>query len=217
MEIYPAKYTDKNGEVETTIRNDWKVLRMNVRGVEFWGYSFDGLEPEKDADISRLETFSFAQTDLCDCRIDCEIPIEIIVDKSSVIAELNVQIELGTSVKIGGTDRSDVLLVLSYDGEIFRSKGKSEWFEDEVLDIQKQLPENYKLKCCFGCDLSDYSVYGHGFFGSMLCYRNIKEKYKKVTDKSEFMEIMGRSIERVQETYLCPEFEVRKHGRGYRG
>ena len=216
MEIYKAKYTDKNGEVETTIRNDWKNLRMNLRDVEFEGHSFDCLEPEKVTESSKLETFTFAQDDLCECRIEFNMPIKIIVGEKPIGAELSVQIELGKS-RLGGIDRSDVMLILSYDEKTFQSKGTSEWFEDELLDIQKRLPENHKIKCCFGCEFSDYSVYGHGFFGGMLCYRNIKEDYKKVSDKREFMEIMDKSVESVQETYLCPEFEIRKPERGYRG
>lgn len=217
MEIYPAKYTDKHGEFETTIRNDWKNLRMTVRGVEFSGSSFDGLYPEKDSIISELETFTFAQECLCDCKISYEMPIEIITGDKVIIGNLAVQIELGEPNEKGWTEQDDIVLNLSYEGKTFRSDGKSQWFEDELLDIQKQLPENHYLKYCFGCDFSDYSIYGHGFFGSMLCYKNIKEEYKKVTDKDEFMEIMDKSIEDVQETYLCPEFEVRKPGRGYRG
>jgi len=217
MEIYPAKFTDKNGEVETTIRNDWKVLRMNVREVEFIGTDFDSLEPENETDKLKLEKFSSAQGDLCDYRINFEMPIEIMVDERTVIGKLKVLIELGKPDIKGGIDREDVLLTLSYDGKVFRSQGTSGWFEDELLDIQKQLPPNHKIKCCFGCAFSDYSVYGHGLFGDLLCYRNIKEDYKRVSDKRDFMEIMGKAIKSVQETYLCPEFEVRKVGTGYRG
>jgi Family of unknown function (DUF6304) len=216
MQSYPAKYFDKNGEFETTIRNDYKTLRMNLRGVEFLGESFTGLYTE-EVDNPVLANFTFAQECLSDCKISYEMPIEIIAENNVIIGNLVVQIELGKPNEKGWSERDDVILVLSYDDKIFRSKVKSEWFENELLDIQNQLPINHKLKCCFGCIYSDYSVYGHGFFGDLMCYRNIKEDYKKVSDKKRFMEIMENFTEYVQETYLCEEFEVRKTGTGYRG
>lgn len=217
MQIYPAKYSDNNGEEITTIRNDWKVLRMNVRGIEFCGNDFDSFYIEEENDNSKLDTFTFAQDCLCDCKISFEMPLEIIVEEETIIGVLSVFIELGKPNEKGWTDRNDVLLVLKYQNKVFRSKGTSEWFEDELLDIQKQLPQNHNLKCCFGCAFSDYSVYGHSFFGSMMCFRNIKEVYKKIFDKKAFMEIMENHVGWVQETYLCEEFEIRKAGAGYRG
>lgn len=216
MEIYPAKYSDKNGEEVTTISNDGKTLWMSVRGVEFVGNDFDCFSTEETGK-SNLETFSFSQECLCECRIEYEMIIELIADNQIESAKLSVYIELGKENEKGWTDRNDVLLVLKYQDKVFRSKGTSEWFEDELLDIQKQMPQNHKLKCCFGCAFSDYSVYGHGFFGSMMCFRNIKEDYKKIFDKRAFMEIMGNHAGWVQETYLCEEFEIRKVGTGYRG
>jgi hypothetical protein len=44
-----------------------------------------------------------------------------------------------------------------------------------------------------------------------------KAEYLKVRTKGEYMRVMNRYTERVQETYLCPEFERRKPGTGYRG
>lgn len=216
MQIYPAKYIDNNGEVETTIRNDYKTLRMNLRGVEFSGESFTGLDT-KGTDSSALANFTFAQECLCDCKISYEMPIDIIAENNLILGNLAVQIELGKPNEKGWSERDDVILVLSYDDKTFRSNGTSEWFEDELLDIQNQLPANHKLKCCFGCIYSDYSVYGHGFFGDLMCYRNIKEDYKQVSDKRQFMKIMENFTAYVQETYICEEFEVRKTGTGYRG
>lgn len=217
MQIYPAKYIDKNGEFEMTIRNDFKILQMNVRGVEFSGRDFVSLYPEEETDISKLETFAFAQDFLCDCKIEFEMPLEIITEDKSIVGNLSVFIELGKPNEKGWTERDDVFLVLKYQDKVFRSEGTSEWFEDELLDIQDQLPANHKLKCCFGCAFSDYSVYGHGFFGDLMCYRKNKEKYKKVRDKKQYIEVMGYLTEDVQETYFCEEFEIRKAGAGYRG
>lgn len=166
MLVYPAKFTDRNGEEITIIYNDGKILRMKIRDVEFWGYDFDGLEPETSTDISKLQTFTFAQNDLCNCTIECDTAIEVITNEKATIGNLQFHIELGLPEPKGGIDHEDVFLTLSYEDQVFRSKGTSGWFEDELLDIEKQLPINHKLKCCFGCAFSDYSVYGHGLFGS---------------------------------------------------
>ncbi|MCE9532807.1 MAG: hypothetical protein K8T89_17050 [Planctomycetes bacterium] len=51
----------------------------------------------------------------------------------------------------------------------------------------------------------------------MMCFRNLKAEYLKVTTKKEFWSVHGRQDRFVQETYLCPEFERRIPGTGYRG
>jgi hypothetical protein len=42
-------------------------------------------------------------------------------------------------------------------------------------------------------------------------------QYLKVTTKDEFWTVHDRYDRMVQETYLCPEFERRIPGTGYRG
>jgi hypothetical protein len=44
FEIYHAKYCDEFGEEITTIKNDGKLLRMILRGVEFQGSMLDDWE-----------------------------------------------------------------------------------------------------------------------------------------------------------------------------
>ena len=51
----------------------------------------------------------------------------------------------------------------------------------------------------------------------MLCYRDNREEYLAVKSKREYMNMKGRPTEQVQETYLCPEFQRRIAGTGYRG
>ncbi len=106
---------------------------------------------------------------------------------------------------------------MSLSGYVYRSAGTSGWFEDELLDIQKQLPDGVFLKACITCAFSDYSPYGHGLFGGMLCFRDNKAGYLTVKGKSDLFRIWSTATEYVQETYLCPEFERRVRGSGYRG
>ncbi len=90
-------------------------------------------------------------------------------------------------------------------------------FEDELLEIQKQLPSGTCMRACINCLYSDYSPYGHGLFGSMMCFRNLKTEYLRVKSKSDFWGVHDRYEEMVQETYFCDEFEPRTPGTGYRG
>ncbi len=220
MQVYSARYIDSIGEYETTIRNDGKTLRMKVRDVEFSGNTFDdfGINRE-DLSQQELNLFSLDKYgELCDCTIECEIPVLIIYEEHKDLeAKLTIKLELGKVTDNGWRDEDWAYLSLKYKGFQFHTKGNGGWLEDNLVDIQKQLPDGYSFKNCFGCAFSDYSVYGHSFFGDMLCFRNIKDKYRKVFDKSEFLKIMDYHTETVQETYLCPEFEIRKTGAGYRG
>lgn len=73
------------------------------------------------------------------------------------------------------------------------------------------------MKIRFCCAYSDYSVFGHGVFGGLACFRNNKHEYLAISNKSAFMKLWPTHIEDVQETYCCSEFERRKPGTGYRG
>ena len=73
------------------------------------------------------------------------------------------------------------------------------------------------LRACVCCAFSDYSPYGHGLFGGMACFRDVKEAYRRVSTKQALFELWPRLSGYVQETHLCPEFELRRPGAGYRG
>jgi hypothetical protein len=73
------------------------------------------------------------------------------------------------------------------------------------------------MVACINCMYSDYSPYGHGLFGWMMCFRNIREEYRRVRGKADFWSVHDRYDRLVQETYLCPVFERRVPGTGYRG
>lgn len=218
MQIYQGKYVDKNGEEIIEIRNDGKTLWTEIRGVRFVGIDFDFFEPDENFSQGQLNLFTLTNSnELCECTIYCEISLLVLENNFEREAKLSMKLDLGKVTEKGSIDKEDLLLTLKYQNFEFNSKGTSGWFEDELVDLQKQMPKGHRLKCCFGCAYSDYSVYGHGLFGDMFCFRNIKEKYRKVFDKVEYMKIMDYRTETVQETHLCPEFEDRKSGTGYRG
>jgi hypothetical protein len=215
VDSYPAVYSDASGREATTITNDGETLRLWLRGIEFVGSDFDSLEPTGAPGQSTR--FTLNQGCLCSCRIECRIPVPV-HDRGRILdGALSVELVLGDPAPNGGIDREQLKITLEYGGQQFASAGTSGWFEDELLGVQAQLPEGVFIKACINCLYSDYSPAGHGLFGGMMCFRNLKTEYLNVKTKREFWSVHGRQDRFVQETYLCPEFERRVPGTGYRG
>lgn len=107
---------------------------------------------------------------------------------------------------------------LCMEDRVYESSIKSLCFESSLLDISKQIQENYYIKSCFTCQYSDYSPYGSDDYGAMLCYRRCKEEYLKVNNKDDFFEYLEmKDFDTRQEDYLCEEYAVRNKCEGYRG
>jgi hypothetical protein len=211
-----GRYCDRHGEVSTTIKNDGKTLSMVVRGVEFRGNDFDTLEPSDGTDPDRLTPFTLLHG-LCACTIEAKMPIRAVVDGDTVQGLLSIHLELGEPKSNGSIDREVLALGLMLGQTVYRSRGTSAWFEDELLDLQRQLPDGTYLKACINCAFSDYSPYGHGLFGGLACFRDNKDEYLTVNSKRELFRIWNTMTEFVQETYVCPDFRRRVPGTGYRG
>ena len=214
---YPATYRDRQGEVATSIRNDGKLLSMDVRGITFSGSDFDDLEAPEGTDVSSLPEFNLQSNCLCSCVIETQIPVPAVSNDGIEDGLLLVRIELGDLRPDGGLDAESVVLELQFDGNSIKSRGTSGWFEDELLDLQKQLPHGTFMKACINCDFSDYHPAGSGMSGCMACFRDNKEVYLSVKSKRDIFRIWETITECVQETFVCPEFQRRQPGTGYRG
>ena len=164
-----------------------------------------------------LSSFRLQQNALCSCVIDAEIPVPVVTPHGTVMGVLAFRLELGDPAPNGGIDREHLTLRLRFGDRDLTSRGWSGWFEDELADLQKQMPEGEYLKACINCAFSDYSPSGHGLFGGLACFRGNKAGYKAVTAKRVLFQIWGTMTGFVQETHLCPEFERRAPGTGYRG
>jgi hypothetical protein len=217
LATYPATYRDRAGEETTTIRNDGKMLRMIVRGVEFCGEDFDFLAPAEDTDRAQLARLTLASGYLCSCEIACEIPVPVVSGADLLPGVLLMHLVLGDPKPSGALDREDLRLELKLGDNSFSSRGQSGYFEDELRDIQAALPPGVYMKACINCGLSDYFPAGQGLFGDLACFRDNKEAYRRVESKRDLFAIWATRTEFVQETYLCPEFERRRPGAGYRG
>ncbi|GCE20917.1 DUF6304 family protein [Dictyobacter kobayashii] len=216
-ETYPALYRDPQGEVSTTIRNDGKKLRMVLRDVEFISTMFDDWMPTSSVDALALQSFTLDRGELRGFSLEVDMPIPMLFQKEKVQGILHISFVLGVPTSNGGTDREIVALTLNIMNTCFSSQGKSGYFEDELLDLQKQLPNDVTMQICFSCAFSDYSPYGNGLFGCMACFRGNKQVYLAAQTKRDILDLWDTHTEYVQETYRCDEFELRKPGTGYRG
>jgi len=214
---WPLIFKDKIGVEKSIVHSDGRGIATVLRGVTFRSTSFDALETDQVSDSSLLDSFSFCLGGLCSCSFECYIDIPVWKNGDIICGQLKMVLELGDPKENGAIDKENLILTLFYDGETFASSGSSGFFEDELLEIQKKLPEETYMKACINCAYSDYSPFGNGLFGTMMCFRNIKREYLRVKSKDEFLEIQDRYDSTVQETYCCYEFALRVSGTGYRG
>lgn len=210
--IIPTKYTDKSGSVDTEIINDFETLQLTIEGTKFASKNFDDFVPvDSKAVPSRFKLNHFKE--LTDCTISCEIPVKISSKNQEIPGNLVVDIHLDSSAKNYNTYSEFRIVINGSSINI----GKAQHFESAFDILKSKLPDNEYVKCCYNCLYSDYSVYGSAIFGTMLCFKNIKEQYLNVQDKDEYMDIMDLHNRLVQETYLCDDFKLRRKDTGYRG
>jgi hypothetical protein len=229
--IYKGFYKDNLGTQAIEIENDFNNLTLAIDGVVFTGSEFDNLSIDDPSlyTADQLARFTFLKTPiyntdrfaetLCNCSFELVIP-QLIIDKlnnSQFYADLKIEYTLGNirSDKPGkGIDYENVELSLAIAGNVYT--GASGYFESSFDAISNQIADQYQLKNCYGCMYGDYSVYGQSAFGAMLCFRNQKEEYRKVTNKDTYMELAAPEMY-VQEIYCCDQYEIREKGAGYRG
>lgn len=219
---YPARYRDSFGEVPTTIWNNGGVLTMIARGVQFQGSDFDRFQPKDVLDPSHLASFQFQHGWLCYCVIEGDIPLPIVTSSAVVDGVLNFVLKLSEPLATNQMNRTRLTLSLTLNKQTYTSDGTTGWFEGEMLNLQCKLPPSLFMKACINCAFSDYSPYGHGLFGNMICFRANKAGYLELPqgldfDKDDYFDVINTVSEMVQETHLCPEFERRVAGTGYRG
>lgn len=230
-EKYRGQYRDNQGSVDIIIENNFDTLVTEIDGIVFSGSDFNDLCIDNKSRYTdkQLARFTFLRTpiyqthqiseSLCNCSFEISVP-QNIIDKLTniqVYTYLKIEISLGNSrneMPGAGIEAESVTLSLTITGEIF--SGTSDCFELSFDQIRDQIKDKYQLKNCYGCMYGDYSVYGQGSFGTMLCFRNQKAAYNNVTTKSEYMEL-GPPDRRVQEIFCCDQYENRKNGAGYRG
>lgn len=219
---YPARYKDRFGKQQTTILNDGKTLTMVLRGVQFQGDDFDSFTTKDTPFSQHLASFTFLHGHLGFCVIEADIPILVMTPLGIVNGLLTFELKLGTPLATNQMNREQLKLRLTANEQTFYSAGKTGWFEGEMRDLHGRLPLGMFMKTCINCAFSDYSPYGHGLFGNLICFRANKTGYLALPSgedfsKDDYFDVMDTVSEMVQETHLCPEFEKRVPGTGYRG
>lgn len=216
-QTYSAIYADRHGREQAEIQNDGQQLQLTVRGVTFSGSDFDSLSARADTEPLLLASFVLHGGDLCACTLHWTMPLPLVSAGVETLAWLDASLVLGEPAPPRGLSQERLGLDLRCSLGNFRSRGTSGWFEDELLELQAQLPPGCYLKACITCAWSDYSPGGHGLFGGLACFRDNKQAYGQVASKSDLFNLWDRRTEFVQETYLCPQFSRRAPGAGYRG
>ena len=231
---YPTRYKDQAGEINTEIKNRFDEetqlpLYLSLNGILFQGSSFDDFELINTGNYTteKLNRFTLNKVkiwkseefvlELCNCELNFAIPTLLINNQENTTTNtsLKINLKLGKPASNGGIDFENATFEIEIEESKFISEG--DVFEDAMIELQNQFADKYHFKNCFGCLYSDYSPYGNGFFGGMICLRNYKEEYLKTNSKSELLNLMEKEIIIVQETYCCPEFEKRLKNTGYRG
>lgn len=215
---YPGIYRDRHGEESITIVDDGEMLRMTVRGAEFSGQDFDSMEPVDPIESPLLAPFALWGHCLTSCAIECDISVPVVAGNEVLPRHLHMYLELRPvdAERSPRVNRGHPLLELTVAGGVFSSRPHG-YFEDALRDIQAALPSNMYIKACINCAYSDYSPFGQGLSGGLACFRDQKESYRQVKGKHGMFALWDKRTEYVRETALCPEFERRVPGTGYRG
>jgi len=220
---YIGTYQDKFGIEVIKVLNDFDVISFKLGNLRFTSRYFDDFELEDYQSFTpeQLERFSLKPVDiygsdekvfeLKNFNLSFSIPVTILNRKTEQTTNSELYIKL--TIKMVDDD-TRIFLKISNNGKEFSAT--SSLFEGAADQINKQIDGQFVIKNCFWCLYSDYSVYGQGLVGSMLCFLKHKDQYLKVKDKEEYMELPN-DVPRVQEIYFCNSFEPRKPGTGYRG
>src|SRR5215469_14550691 len=143
--LYPVKYSDRCGVESGEIRNDGSRLSVRLRGVSFSGRDFDVLKPASDSPPELVGSFTLCRRSLCDCIIECEIPVPVMFGGEIVQGNLQVRLELGSEMPNGALDREILSLMLAVKSGTHHSSGETGWFEGELLSLHSALPSGAYL------------------------------------------------------------------------
>lgn len=214
---YPAVYRDRSGEERATIENDGRVLRLAVRGIEFTGNFWDDWAPPADTPPERLAPFTLWDGTLVDYALDCELPLPVVQAETESPGVLRVHFEMESPESECPAAECRLMLRLDWAGGAYASSGRSADFESALDEIQAALPPPAYLKACVTCAFSDYYPGGLPLFAALACFRGNKAAYRRVKNRWDLFRIWDTRTEQVQEIHLCPEYERRVPGTGYRG
>jgi hypothetical protein len=220
---FPGRHEDDRGaeDIIWTVRTNTRrfppgqsgfELRTSIRGVEYWGYDVDGLGTD-DAEAAALVGLpvDLDEKDAPRRVLSGELPCTLEHNGRRSSATISFALSMAGSTRTAEPNPKGPRLRTALGDRTFEVAG--EVFEDAISDLEAVLPEGVSLVCCSTCLFSDYSPLGHGCLG-MACHRGAKAQYLAVKSKSDYWGVPR--TEEVMETHLCPEYERRVPGTGYR-
>jgi len=218
MVSWSGWYRDRHGSERVTIDNDGQLLTLRIRGVEFAGEDFDGLEPVVVGATPAGVPFDLSGGSLCSCVIEWDVPLPAVAAGVEVDGVLRCRLLLGSAAgPAGGLDAEELTVALHVGGSVYANHRSYGYFETALEDVHRQLPADSYVKACISCAWADYSPGGQPLFGGLACFRGVKDAYRSVRTKWDIFAIWSRRTAYVQETYLCDEFDRRGVDAGYRG
>lgn len=213
----PGTYTDDQGvedlvwSFEQSRQEGWQdcrfEIRTTIRGIAISGTDFDILEPESDPADPVVLPLNLAG-ELGPCILTGELPCIVHVEGRVVSPTIRFRLDLRTQ------DRPTANLTLTCAVGGVGYTVVDDWFEGGLLRLEQALPDGVRIKACITCLYSDYSPAGHGLTG-MICHRNHRQSYLAVRSKRDYWNVP--ETEQIPEIYLCPEYQRRLPGTGYRG
>lgn len=217
--VYQGVFTNKSGCYTVEVSNDFKVFEMVIGDFRFRGIDLDSFELVNVSDFSEEELLDFdffkgkdgegVCLELVNYELELKLPFvlidmesmlefDVLMDFRFVLGELNQKVSLSVCI-------SDVIF-----------EAHNGFMELALDDLQGQFKGGYRFKNCYGCLFGDYSVYGQGLMGPVLCFKNQRDAYLMVSDKNEYMGL-GVCDSMQQEFFCCSEYEIRDSVVGYRG
>lgn len=211
MKNYPAIYRTQGIDYPIIIHNNEKILSFWLGNHYFYGTELSAMRTDDELTIDLPRHHG----DLCDCQFLYCVPQQL-TDKQQQIyqIELNIEHRLGKPAKNGGLDEETIIIQCDFNHQSFMAQGG--WYEDVLLDLQRQLGQDFYFYNCFGCLYSDYSIFGQSAFASLMCFYSQKDDYFKAQNKSDDITLY-KNAEKVQETACCGDFLPRIQAVGYRG
>lgn len=208
MKKYKVTYEDKFGTENSAFHSNGSELKIELRGIEFNGNCFEELEGKIDKDKFEYVEFKDEKEigDLTNCKFNLEIPIHIVQDEVEITKPLQTEVQLGESENYG------ITLKLETEKNTISTSRRFGYFEDAIIDIQSQLPQNEEIKCCLSCKFSHYNPAGNVMFGHLFCFRKIKEEANQIKSKDSLFDVWEIAnkedkVFTVQETFDCKEHE----------
>lgn len=186
----------------------WSGFELStvVRGIPVRG-SLDCLEADP-ANPEARKTLSLDRlNDLTQCTLGGDLPCTVEVGDVRRTGVIRFSFD-----RKPGYERDTMHLSLTLDGATYETGCDA--LETGLPRLAAALPPDAGLVCCFTCLYSHYSPGSSGAMG-IACHRDAEEQYLAARSKSDMWSVPVTEV--VPETYLCPQYQRRVAGAGYRG